>query len=59
MRHKGPAGFGIPFKDVVRAEVKAIQIRAAGISVNGGKPREFLAKVGQQGHFFILYASHE
>ena len=59
MGHERPAGFGIPFKDVVRAEVKALEVRATGIRINRGKPRKFFAKIAQQGHFSILHASHE
>ena len=59
MRHNRLAGFGVPFKDVVGAEVEALQVCTAKIRVNGGKPREFLAKIIQQGHFSVLYASHE
>jgi hypothetical protein len=58
MRHEWPAGFGVPFKDIVRAEVEALQVRAAEVRVNGGKPRKFLTKIIQQGHSYILYASH-
>ena len=59
MRHDRPAGFAVPFKDVMRAEVEALEVRAAGVRVNRGKPREFLAKIAQQRHFSTLYASHE
>jgi len=59
VRHERPAGFGVPFKDVVRAEVEALEVRAADVRINRGKPREFLAKIAQQGHSSILYASHE
>jgi hypothetical protein len=59
MRHDGLAGFTVPFKDIVRAEVEAFQVGEAGIRVNRGKPRKFLAKIGQQRHFSILQESHE
>jgi hypothetical protein len=36
-----------------------LEVRAAGVRVNRGKPREFLAKIAQQRHFSTLYASHE
>ncbi len=59
MRYDRPAGLGIPFKDVVRAEVETLEVGAAGVRVNGGKPRKFFAKIAQQGHFSTLHASHE
>ena len=59
MRHEWSAGFAVPFKDVVRAEVEALQVRAAEVRVNGGKPREFLAKITHEGHSTSLQASQE
>src|SRR5271157_1257885 len=59
MRHDRAAALGVPFKDVVRTEVEALKVGAAGAMVNGGKPRKFLAKMAQQRHSFILHESHE
>jgi hypothetical protein len=59
MRHERLAGFGVPFKDVVRAEIQALKVLAAQIDVNGRKPREFLPKIVHQGHASILHASQE
>ncbi len=52
--HERLAGFGVPLKNVVRTEIKALQVPAAGTRVNRGKPRNFLAKIAQQGHFSSL-----
>lgn len=59
MRHDGITRPGVPFKDIVRTEIEALKVRAAGVVVNGGKPREFLAKITQQGHSTFLQVSHE
>jgi len=59
MRHIRPPGLGIPFKYVVRAEIKALQIRAAEAGVDGGKPGEFLAKTSEQRHMVTVHESHE
>jgi hypothetical protein len=59
MRHGRPAGFGVPFKDVVRAEVEALEVRTARFRVNRRKPGKFLAERAQHGHSSILHASHE
>src|SRR5208283_4407721 len=50
MRHDRPAALGVPIKNIVRTEVEALEVGTAGVRVNGGKPREFLAKMAQQGH---------
>ena len=50
MGHYGPAGLDIPLKDVVRAEVEALQIGPAGAGVNDGEPGEFFAQVVKQSH---------
>ena len=59
MRHHGPAGFWVPFKDVVRAKVEALQILAAGVVIDAGKPRESLAQMAEQRHGFFLPQAHE
>jgi hypothetical protein len=51
MRHDRLARFGVPLKNVMRAEVEALEILAAEIGVNGRKPRELLTKIGRKGHF--------
>lgn len=38
VRYNWLPGFRIPFKDIVWAEVEAMEIPAAELSVNGGKP---------------------
>jgi hypothetical protein len=59
MRHNRPPGFEIPIEDVVRTEIEALEVGAAGVGVNAGKPWEFFAEIAQQGHSFNLYESHE
>jgi hypothetical protein len=54
-----PAGFRIPFKDVVRAEVEALEILNAGFVINGGKPGKFLAEIAEHLHHSFLFQSQE
>jgi hypothetical protein len=57
--HDGPARLGVPLEDVVRAEVQALQICAAGVGVNRGEPREFLTKKVPHCHWLYSSSSHE
>ena len=57
--HNGPSGLNVPLKNVVRAEVEALQIRAAGAGVNDGEPGEFLTQVIKQRHIDNLQSLHE
>jgi hypothetical protein len=59
MRHNRLARLRIPFKDIVRAEVKALQVRTTGVTINRGKPRKFSTQEAQQWHSSILQLSHE
>jgi hypothetical protein len=59
MRHDRLARVRVPCKDVVRAEVKALQVGTTGVTVDRGKPWKFPAQEAQQGHFSILQSSHE
>jgi hypothetical protein len=59
MRHDRFTGLGVPFKDLMRTEIEALEVGTAGAGIDGGKPREFFAKIAQQGHPPILHESHE
>jgi hypothetical protein len=48
MRNEWTARFGIPIKHIVRAEIEALEIPAAGVRVNRGIPREFVTKEIQE-----------
>ena len=50
VRHDGLSGLGVPFKDIVRAEVEALQVCATRVRVDGREPWEFLTKVVEQWH---------
>lgn len=51
MCHDGLARFGVPLKNIVRAEIEALEILPAEIGVNGRKPRKLLTKISRKGHF--------
>jgi hypothetical protein len=57
--HARLPGFPIPFKDVVRAEVEALEILNAGFVINGGKPGESFAEITEQLHRAFLLPSQE
>jgi hypothetical protein len=50
MRHKGLPGLGVPFKNVVRAEIQALKVGATGLRVDRGSPRKRLAEMAQLKH---------
>jgi hypothetical protein len=45
--HERPAGFRIPFKDVVGAEIEALEILNAGFVINGRKPGNFFSQTAE------------
>jgi hypothetical protein len=47
MGHERSAGFRVPFKDVVRAEVEALEVREADVVIDAGKPQEFFAEMAE------------
>ena len=44
MRHDRTARLSIPFKDIMRAEVKALDVGATSVTINRGKPWKFPAQ---------------
>jgi hypothetical protein len=59
MGHEGLAGLWLPFKDVVRAEVQALEIGEADVVVDSGKPQTFVAEMAEYRQSFFLRQSHE
>jgi hypothetical protein len=59
MGHEGLAGLWLPFKDIMRAEVQALEVGEADVVVDTGKPQALVAEMAEYRQSFSLRQSHE